>query len=234
MHLDWPDCLNARDLGGLPVAAGGRIRDRALVRSDAHSNLRDDGLAAARAYGLSRIIDLRRGAECELEPSPFAADPAYVNLPVQDPADPGHEVPDPVVVYCSILDRHPELFAAALGAVAEAPDGPVAVHCAIGRDRTGLVVAMTLSLAGVSDDVITADFATSDVQLLPRYEALLAGARDEAERRYFEEVGQVPADTITGSLRHLRDRYGSVLGYLEAGGFTAAQHKALVNRLVID
>ncbi|MGF7473864.1 tyrosine-protein phosphatase, partial [Salmonella enterica subsp. enterica serovar Minnesota] len=72
-------------------------------------------------------------------------------------------------------------FAAVLGAVAEAPDGPVAVHCAVGRDRTGLVVAMMLSLAGVSDDVITEDYAVSEVQLRPRYEALVASARDEAE-----------------------------------------------------
>jgi protein-tyrosine phosphatase len=231
LHLDWPDCLNARDLGGMPVEGGGTIRERALVRSDAHNYLTEAGVAAVRAYGLSRVVDLRRPAECTLWPSPLAADTAYLNLPVQGTDDPETE-PTLAGLYCAMLDRRPELFAAVLAAIAEAPDGPVAVHCAAGKDRTGIVVALALSVAGVPDVVIAADYAVTEDRMRPRYESLIAGAADEDEREYWRAIKRAVPDNITTVLRHLRDRYGSIPDYLTTGGFTEAERADLLARLV--
>jgi protein tyrosine/serine phosphatase len=58
-RLHWPDLRNARDLGGIAVAGGGRIRERALIRTDNHDRLDAAGLAAIQAYGANRIVDLR-------------------------------------------------------------------------------------------------------------------------------------------------------------------------------
>jgi len=230
LHLDWPGCLNARDLGGLPVAGGGAIRKRALVRSDAHSKLTPEGLAALRSYGVSRVVDLRGPAECTAMPSPLASDACYLNLPVQDPGDP--EESSLAELYLGMLDRRPELFATAVAAIAEAPEGTVAVHCAAGKDRTGLVVALALSLAGVPDDAIGADYALTEARLSDRYDDLVAGAADETERAFWQSVRYTPPSNITGALEHVRTNHGDVASYLATGGLRPDHHKALTTRLL--
>ncbi|HEY3002486.1 MAG TPA: tyrosine-protein phosphatase [Kribbellaceae bacterium] len=230
LHLDWPGLLNARDLGGLPVSGGGSIRERALVRSDAHSNLTPDGLAALRSYGVSRVLDLRGPAEIAVKPSPLAGDACYLNLPVQDPSDP--EEGSLIELYVGMLERRPDLFATAVAAIAEAPAGTVAVHCAAGKDRTGLVVALALSLAGVPDEAIGADYALTEARLSHRYDELIAEAADEAERAFWQSVRYTPASNITGALEHVRANHGDIASYLTTGGLRPAHHKALTTRLL--
>src|SRR5437773_1835440 len=72
-YLAWDACHNAREVGGYPTESGGRIRRRALVRSDNLHFLTPDGQAALRSYGVRTIIDLRLAHELERHPNPFAA-----------------------------------------------------------------------------------------------------------------------------------------------------------------
>src|SRR5439155_13081894 len=74
-RLEWPDCGNVRDVGGLPTEDGHRIRRGALVRSDDLGQLTPAGLAALRGYGVRRVLDLRGTTEIERIPSPLAGDP---------------------------------------------------------------------------------------------------------------------------------------------------------------
>ncbi|GAA1871424.1 tyrosine-protein phosphatase [Myceligenerans crystallogenes] len=254
LHLDWPGLLNARDLGGMPLSGGGVVAERAIVRAESFSWLRPDGVEAARAYGLGRIIDLRLPAETVRYPHPFADEPdVYVNLPVQEPDDP--EEGPWAHLYEGMLERRPKLFARAVGAVADAPEGPVAVHCAAGKDRTGLVVAFTLSLAGADDALIADDYELTSTRLAPReagYAAVMDRARAaheeaRAARRAAGEQADgdddlpvwlhparriaVTRDIILETLAYVRSAYGSIGGYLEGGGLTAAQQEKLVRRV---
>ncbi|BCJ69607.1 tyrosine-protein phosphatase [Polymorphospora rubra] len=85
--LAWPGPRNARDLGGLPTVDGGRVRHRAVVRADSPHALTADGIAALRAYGVTRIIDLRSVDEAWTLPNVLAHDPTYRLVPFTDPAD---------------------------------------------------------------------------------------------------------------------------------------------------
>jgi len=232
LHLEWPNCLNARDLGGMPVSGGGRIRTGALIRTDGHHKLTPEGVAAVRAYGVSRIIDLRRQRELDREPSPFFGDPLYLHLPVQNPADPDHEWLTLAEIYIAMLDLRPSLFTSAVAAVADAPPGGVVVHCAGGKDRTGLTVGMALAVAGVSTDLIAADYAITESRLADEAAAHLETITDPERREIVARLQPTPAANMIQVFDHLNDKYGSIEGFLEAGGMTETQFRALRDRLV--
>jgi len=201
MILDWPDCTNVRDLGGLATADGRRIRSEALLRSDGHHKLTADAVAAIRAGGVRRIVDLRWAHENAKWPSPFAGDPLYVNSPLLGDAD--YEiVPD---TYAALLDHNRPEVGAAFRAVAEAPPGGVVVHCHEGKDRTGVLVALLLLVAGVAEDDIADDYAlTAGVQRI----------------------------LMVNTLEHLRQAYGDVEKYLADCGVDGAALAAARARLV--
>jgi protein tyrosine/serine phosphatase len=232
LHLDWPGCLNARDLGGLPTEAGGRIRRAALIRTDGHHKLTPEGVEAVRAYGVSRIVDLRRQRELDVAPSPFFGDPLYLHLPVQNPADPDHEWMTLADIYIAMLDLRPALFTSAVVAVADAPPGGVVVHCAGGKDRTGVIIALSLTVAGVSRDHVAADYALTELRLAEEAAAHLDTIADAREREIVRGLQPTPPANMIRVLDHLTERYGSVEGFLEAGGMSEDQRSALRSRLV--
>lgn len=231
--LTWPNCINVRDLGGLPTVGGGKIRTGALIRSDSHGKLTEDGVEAVASYGVTRIIDLRRETECVAQPSPFAGKPLYRNLPVQDPADPDDGLHMTLAeIYIRLLDRRPELYAAAAAAITDAPPGGVVVHCAGGKDRTGLVIAMALTVAGVDRDVIATDYAVTELRLRDTNEQYLAGVADEVRREQVRTLIATKPETMLKTLDHVDTSHGGVAAYLTKGGFDAAGQEALRRRLV--
>ncbi len=192
-----------RDLGGLPTAGGGRIRPGALIRSDSLQYLSAAGVDAVRRADVSRVLDLRSKAELEHAPTPFTHDPLGHWVPVQDPADPPHGMHTIVAVCNDMLDRHPERFAEALLAIAEAPPGAVVVHCHGGKDRTGMVVALALSTAGVPVDEIVADYFVTKGRLAPWMAQQLADEPDESLHAEMLEFRDTRAESIVAILDHL-------------------------------
>ena len=169
--------FNARDLGGTPVAGGRWIRRGAVVRADA---LHRCGPASARAlhdHGIRRVLDLRDDDEREHEGVFEAPGVEVLHLPVLDPAyvwDTEDLAPRDVLPhrYAEILTSFASRFTAALDAIATAPGG-VAYHCAVGKDRTGLLTALLLGSLGSPRDVIVADYARSARAVAHRSDAAL-------------------------------------------------------------
>ncbi|MEQ7128524.1 tyrosine-protein phosphatase [Actinopolymorpha sp. B11F2] len=137
MRLQWPNCLNVRDLGGLPTTDGRQIATGALIRSDNLTRLTDAGVEAVRETSVGRIIDVRTPPECEGDPSPFANDPIYRNMPLYHADDPYDATQTLDRQYVAMLDLNPDLIAGAVGAIADAPTGGVVVHCHAGKAGPG-------------------------------------------------------------------------------------------------
>ncbi|WP_152361301.1 tyrosine-protein phosphatase [Microlunatus speluncae] len=230
--LDWPDCINVRDLGGLATAGGGRIAAGALIRSDNLTRLTEAGIKIVREAGIGRILDLRSAAECEHDPSPFAGEALHCNRILARPDDPW----DPALRlgenYVINLDLNPDLYAAAVEAVATAPAGAVVVHCHSGKDRSGTVVALALSLAGVSAEAIAADYAAVSEQTRALFNEWLAAATDPTEREQLAEELSSRPETMIAMLDHLDSGYGGTEAYLRRGGLGSEAVDRLRSRLI--
>ena len=241
-RLSWEGCLNVRDLGGLPLQTGGFTRSGVVARADNVRRLTRAGWEAALGFGVRRVIDLRFPGEVPGEP------PAHEHVEVVEVSLFGQ--PDPALalafdervrdaediaaefaaMYTTILERNADRVAAAVEAVAEA-DGPVVVHCFAGKDRTGLVSALLLSLAGVADEDVAADYALSEPNVTLLFEDWVAAAADADEHRLRTRVLQSPHAAMAAVLGWLRESAGGVEEYLRANGVGAASIGGLRSRL---
>ena len=232
MDLDWPGCRNVRDVGGLPTADGRVVREGVLIRADSLQYLNTDGIEAVRRSGVSRILDLRGDGEVAIAPTPFTGTPLAVRQSLADPADPDHGQATIVAACTWMLDKRPELFAAAVKAIADEPDGAVVVHCHGGKDRTGMIVALALSVAGVPEEEIVADYYLTQSRLAQWLEEQLAEEPDVAKHPEMIEFRDTRAESIVAILRHLDEEYGGPEAYLRHGGLTDEDLEKLRARLV--
>ena len=247
--LEWEGALNARDVGGLPTRDGQRIRPAALVRSDVPSRLTQAGREALLGHGVRTIIDVRSKAEVarDADSYPFrkAGDGSVVTyLHVPFTAGQDEETSEKVHARYQAaasreelnridLDEHAPGIVAIIRAVADAPPGGVLVHCHAGKDRTGLVIALMLLLAGVPDEEIADDYALTARNLEPLIvEWLDEVSEGDADRERLRTLAHPRREAMLDTLDYLRNRYGSVTAYLHAAGLGDADMERLRQRLV--
>ena len=241
--LAWSNCYNARDLGGYRTDDGGQTRWGSIVRADSLCQLTPSGCAALRAYGIRTVIDLRHRRELDKAPHPFAGPtftddaPNYLHLPLEEWDDPDYDaamraaMPTEAFIYPVIMEFFADRLAAVLGAIAHAPDGGVVVHCTAGKDRTGIVAAALLAIAGVSTETIVADYALSAALLLPRYEEAVRQAQSEEDRARLPMPPTSPPGRMVATLDWVEQRYGGMHAYLAAAGVSAKDIARLRARL---
>ncbi|HEX2357566.1 MAG TPA: tyrosine-protein phosphatase [Micromonosporaceae bacterium] len=238
--LAFSAVFNFRDLGGYPGADGRTVRWRRLFRSDSLSRLTDTDREAFAALGVRTVVDLRRPYEVARD----GRVPDWEGLLWRhihpDHPEWDHDLWDERAGVARYLaDRYAELadigaagLGGALGVLANSATAPAVVHCVAGKDRTGVVCALTLALLGVADDDIAADYALTR-EAEPRFAAWLREAYPELAAStpppYFT---QTPPEAMLLFLRELRARHGSIERYAAAAGVTAGQIESLRTNLL--
>lgn len=226
--LRWDGCVNVRDLGGLPLADGGTTAYRVVVRADSLPGLTDAGREALIDYGVSLVVDLR--GEHEEDDLPDTLPIAVLKTPMNPRGlHAAWNWPSMREAYLELADNYRAELARALTALGAA-DPPAAIHCAGGRDRTGIACGMTLWLAGVEPDAIAADHALSDESWAPHNDEWLAEAPDEEERERRRRIVQPAGRTLAEVLAEIEQREGIRNLLLGAGAEEDALDR-LVGRL---
>ena len=213
-----------RDLGGYAFANAqggeGFTATGAFLRSGSLFFLTRDDVRLLRAYGLSRVIDLRSPLELKYFPDAFCRgrypDIDYVSVPMMDQINSrGIRGQIPVRmsdVYCSILDDDAESVREVFEALD--CDGCVLFHCRAGKDRTGVVAMLLLKLVGASDETVIADYAISD-HYTGRTMGLQRVGLTILARRSTRPLFKSDPEEMERTLAHVEERYGTVRAYLE-------------------
>ena len=233
--LTWDGCLNVRDLGGHRTEDGGETRFGAIVRADSVRQLSGDGWAALMDYGVTTIVDLRGDHERQEDP-PHDVPVAVLHVPFMEANESEwKEIEDRIEaavqtapdvpastreVYLIFLEHFKDNVAAGIRAVAHAPEGAVLIHCVGGKDRTGLLTAFLLHLAGVDTAQIADDYVLSEERLRSRHEEWFAAAESDEELERLQRIAQTPAESMVGVFGELARRHGSVEGFLRDAGVT--------------
>jgi protein tyrosine/serine phosphatase len=260
MWIDLAGVANLRDVGGLPTVDGGKIIPGRLLRSDNLQTLTPGDVDQLLGMGLTDVVDLRSDYEAEREgPGPLSRtavrghqyslfrewregvgeDKPDVRpevlpeeaLPWVD-LEPHVELEDTVAsVYFSYVVDRPDSVLAALRTIAYAP-GATLVHCAAGKDRTGTVVSLALSVAGVERDAIVQDYAASSERVEGVVARLMSSTTyaDNLRGRPLSSHLSRPESMIT-FLDHIDRAHGGVEAMLGKLGWTEADTAQLRAKL---
>jgi protein tyrosine/serine phosphatase len=178
---------------------------------------------------LATVIDLRSSGEVTLAGRYTDSTVAYHNLPLGDPlaeaTTVGWRDPQQVAThYLDLLLSSDDSVAESLAVLTDRAAYPAVIHCSVGKDRTGILVALVLSLVGVDDDDIVADYALSGMgaaRLALKLRELCADNLADLER-FLPALLSAEPDTMRCFLQMLRGKFGSVEGYVEYLGLTSA------------
>jgi protein tyrosine/serine phosphatase len=212
-----PARFNLRDLGGVETTGGGRVATGRLYRGASLHRLEPEHVEALAAFGIRTAIDLRTTAE--VESGGFAGDGAAVrHLPIfetgPDLGDPGEESARVLAdAYLWMLDEGPDAIRSAIDLLGDPDNAPAVVYCAAGKDRTGVVCAIVLSLVGVGRDAIAADYALSDAPASALREWHLDHGTP-LDQLAAAGVFRAPREAMELFLASVDERFGSLDAYL--------------------
>ena len=254
--IDLDGAVNVRDLGGVTAVDGRVVRAHRLIRADNLQDLSGDDVDRLLGeYEVRRIVDLRTDVERRSEgPPPLAGHPRVDIQPLSlfvEPDDvqlvngtagpevlPWQSVPasdetrtEAVESYLAFLAQRPDNVLTALRTIAQQP-GATIVHCAAGKDRTGVVVALALGAVGVPEDRIVADYGRSAERIERIVARLVASATyaDDMDSGTLDHHRPQPA-SMQRFLTTVGQRFGGVAGWLAARGWTANDQRALERAL---
>ncbi len=218
--------MNTRELGGYRTKDGGYTPCHMLIRSDAPKELSEKDIAYLLDRQITTVIDMRGETDVRKMPSPFREDPqfCYYNIPIEE----GSTIPEST---SAVPGSYMQIAAAAnMGQVfkqiALTPGG-VLFHCSAGKDRTGVVSAILLLLAGVSDEDIIENYMLNREYNRERF---------ALARQKFPDIDIniiIPhTEYMTRFLALFREKYGNPVNYLRTIGVLPEETGRLKSKLI--
>ncbi|MFF8880297.1 tyrosine-protein phosphatase [Streptomyces flaveolus] len=248
---------NFRDVGGLPTVDGRRVRHGVLFRSGHLAHATGDDAAFLASLGLHTIFDFRNAADQKLEgPDVELPGVRNVNLPLSDPADgaefwkmvrdgdldqlrgilaDGQAANRMITSYRTIIKERTAEHSRVLHALAE-DSVPALMHCAAGKDRAGLSIAITLLALGVQRDAIVEDYLMSNAthrRYKVRRSSSAASAYSPEVMELLSPLFDARAEYLTAAFETVEETWGGVDTYLEKGlGVTPEIRERLRERML--
>lgn len=244
-HVLLDQLHNVRDLGGHQGRAGQLVRWNRVYRADNLARASRADLTVLAELGVRTVIDLRTERELALElPPAFPGAPVeHHHLPLLRATwdevghDPGPDV-DPVdfleARYLEMLVEGAPAIADALRIIAVPSATPVVFHCSLGKDRTGLLAAVLLSLLGVHDEAIAEDYALSSLAVLALDERLAEHHPGTRAERWGVPPAflAAPPEAIARVLARVRQQCRSMVGFVRSIGVDFATIESLHRQLL--
>lgn len=233
-----PGLYNARDLGGLVTATGQRTAYHRFVRSDEPSALTAQDLVSLLSYPIRTVIDLRSEGEMQRRVNPFRDHPDIcfwnVSLFQTDP----DALDDPTVqvairhslgeLYIHLLETRQTQLAHIFRCILDAPQGAILFHCTLGKDRTGIIAALLLSLVRVSHEDIIRNYSVTYDNIRPIVDPKIADSSPETQH-----ILKSCPKNMELFLDYLDKHYeGSSSMYLKSIGLSEAEIGSLVYRIL--
>lgn len=231
---------NLREVGSYRTDLG-VLRGGKLYRSDALDALTPDGRRTLEGLGIRLIIDLRTDQEVAAGPTVLDESVTIVHAPIftdgSQPVGLGQTEVSLSTIYDLMIDGHGPQLTDAVRHIAGSNTDSVLVHCTAGKDRTGLVIALTLLAVGVEPELVVADYALTADNLAGPWAAAMIDKMQVAgipvTPALHEIVTASPAVEMARVIERWESEWGSAAGYLAANGLTAEELTALTAALIV-
>jgi protein-tyrosine phosphatase len=225
-----PITPNLRDLGGLRTVDGHTLAPHRVLRSAVPSA--DDVAPGSITWPPAVVIDLRSPAESEPVHPLTGSGARVVNLPLLSALRPGVRAQDLAELYLLVLE-HAAHHLVELVREVGAASGPTLVHCAAGKDRTGVSIALLLRLVGVPREAVLADYlrtADAEAEITARLSRSVGSEHRQTLPASFFDVSAAALDAVLDVWDGHRD---GVVGWFHGAGGTP-EHVALLRRTLVS
>ncbi|MFF2482715.1 tyrosine-protein phosphatase [Paenibacillus sp. NPDC058071] len=233
--LQLEGAFNVRDIGGYRNADGLTVQKGRFLRADGLHALTDSDQSIILGTGVQTVIDLRHEKEIEAKRNVFADSGRvdYYNISLINPAKPSNlSIRCLGDMYVYMLNDSGSLLKEVFQRMASAEDDSVLFHCTAGKDRTGVVAALLLDLAGVERSTIVEDYAETAANLAPIMDELRKDRPEQLPADMYELfLGSAPSN-MEMMLDHLYEAFGGAESYMTSIGMDDSQIASLKRMLL--
>ena len=228
--------VNTRELGGYETQAGTYSKSHKYIRASSPSNASKHDIELLKDYGVKVVVDLRSDFEIEQQPSSLIGykDIEYIRIDLMKTKN-LNVLPKEIAnykdlagFYIYMLEANKEQFKELFEVFYDHPYDAIMFNCSAGKDRTGVVAALLLDLAGCHEYDIVKDYSESyenNLSLIPELEKII----DAKNHVYLESEPRMMMELLD----YLRSNYGSAKEYLISCGFDEEKIMDIIENFTI-
>ncbi|WP_267649177.1 tyrosine-protein phosphatase [Listeria innocua] len=249
--LPLESVFNFRDMGGYETKHGHHVKWGKLYRSSNLVNINQADAALLQKLHIKWICDLRSSSEVQAQPTPEIQGVLNKHIPIGTaknekttlPVSNDKAIYEPLMgesyrVFVQSVDGFKEIFSEIL---TDAKAGlPFVFHCTAGKDRTGVLAALLLTLLDVPEKTIFDDYAITNryqdniLQEMGGIVSLFSNGNEKIDLEAFRPMAEARPEYLKIAFDEMKKQFGSVDGYLEKGIGITAEEKAIIQQQLLE